>query len=131
LPIYLLSQSEFKEISILIDADDRVWVDWGSSGEVQLRPPAKSRLPYKVWIHTHPRCGAYWSITDKTSLAIASTLLEKALVLGVDGVLFSSSDGGENMPKLANTGPLNRWSAEEVKPWFDILFSVNEMELDS
>ena len=36
LPIYLISESVAREVSILIDAEDKIWVDWGNIGEVTL-----------------------------------------------------------------------------------------------
>jgi len=127
--IFLISQRVSREVSILIDADNRIWVDWGTKGEVHLHPPAGSRLPYKLWVHTHPRGKAYWSDTDKNSLAIASTILEKALVLGIDGVLSTSIIDDEQIPTLSGKGPISQWSAEKVKSWFAVEVSskgVNE-----
>ncbi len=124
LSIFLISQRVSREVSILIDADNRIWVDWGTKGEVHLHPPAGSRLPYKLWVHTHPRGRAYWSETDKNSLAVASTILEKALVLGIDGVLFTSITNDELIPRISDSGPLTHWSDEEIRSWFNILVSV-------
>jgi hypothetical protein len=123
LPVYILSQITNREVSILIDADDKVWVDWGSQSEVKLHPPAGSSIPFKMWIHTHPRGDAYWSDTDKTSIASVGTILQRALVLGNSGILFTSYNDDELVPKCSNTGPLSHWSEEDVRPWFDVLVS--------
>ena len=52
--IYLLSAMSRREVSILIDADDAIWIDVGDQSQVSLSPPYGSKLPFKLWVHTHP-----------------------------------------------------------------------------
>ena len=111
--IYRLSAVIKREISILIDADDAIWIDVGDQSQVSLLPPYGSKLPFKLWIHTHPNMPAYWSATDQASLRIASNILDTAYVLGRDGLLFTHSSvapESECIPGLA-------WSQETVTPW--------------
>ena len=55
--VYVLSVMAGLETSVLIDADDRVFIDWGTAGQVTLQPPVGGRLPFKLWVHTHPFVG--------------------------------------------------------------------------
>jgi len=114
--IYLLSKSVSREVSILVDSKDNYFVDWGTIGSVELSPPIGAVLPFKLWVHTHPSNTAYWSITDQNTLEIAKGILDKALVLGEDGLLStvlqpidSSTDDTVN-PNL-------QWTEEEVIGW--------------
>ena len=127
LSVYIISQIVNREVSILIDADHKVWVDWGGQSSVKLHPPAGSSIPYRLWIHTHPRGDAYWSDTDKVSIAGASTILESALVLGNNGILFTSYNDDELIPGLTDSGPLSRWSIEEVQSWEEQLVTNEEV----
>ena len=79
--IYLLSSIIRREISILIDADDAIWIDVGDQSQVSLSPPYGSKLPFKLWVHTHPNMLAYWSATDQESLKMATNILDRAYVL--------------------------------------------------
>ena len=72
-----------REVSLLFDAEDKVWADIGTEGQVKLSPPEGAKIPFKLWIHTHPR-DAYWSSTDLDSILMFSRILEQALVLGHD-----------------------------------------------
>ena len=122
--IYLLSKSAAREVSILVDANDHYWVDWGTIGSVKLSPPTGSVLPFKLWVHTHPSNTAYWSITDRNSLNMAKGILEEALVLGEDGLLSTALQ-----PITSNTvDDINsnlQWTEEEVTSWFD--YYCNDM----
>ena len=122
--IYLLSKSAAREVSILVDANDHYWVDWGTIGSVKLSPPTGSVLPFKLWVHTHPSNTAYWSITDRNSLDMAKGILEEALVLGEDGLLSTALQ-----PITSNTvDDINsnlQWTEEEVTSWFD--YYCNDM----
>ena len=122
--IYLLSKSVAREVSILVDANDHYWVDWGTIGSVKLSPPTGSVLPFKLWVHTHPSNTAYWSITDRNSLDMAKGILEEALVLGEDGLLSTALQ-----PITSNTvDDINsnlQWTEEEVTSWFD--YYCNDM----
>ena len=83
--VYLLSVLARLETSVLIDAQDRIFLDWGTAGEVTLQPPVGARAPFKLWVHTHPRFASYWSATDTHSLALGATVVERAMVLGQSG----------------------------------------------
>ena len=37
--VYILSVMAGLETSVLIDADDKVFIDWGTAGQVTLQPP--------------------------------------------------------------------------------------------
>jgi len=124
LPIYLISESVTREVSILIDAEGKIWVDWGDVGEVKLNPPVGSILPFKLWIHTHPRSNAYWSPTDRNSLAIASGILDRALVLGKNGILSTSKCEFDKCS--VNGHHTNQWTEESVRSWFEIVLCFKE-----
>ncbi len=119
--VYVLSRLAGLETSVLIDAEDNVSVDWGSPGRVALSPPVGCAAPFKVWTHTHPGFDAYWSGTDTNSLAIASGIVSKALVLGAPGIKqslnASLTDVGEGTERLLANGPLSNWTQEPVIPW--------------
>ena len=112
--VYVLSRLAGLETSVLIDAEDNVSVDWGSPGRVALSPPVGCAAPFKVWTHTHPGFDAYWSGTDTNSLAIASGIVSKALVLGAPGIKqslnASLTDVGEGTERLLANGPLSNWT---------------------
>lgn len=101
-----------REVSVLFDDDDKVWVDIGTSGMVRPKPPIGSILPLKLWIHTHPY-NAYWSSTDLDTLAVYSPVLNEALVLGHDHFKRATRNDGSH-PPLAETGPLSNWTSEEI-----------------
>ena len=116
--IYLLSNFVSREVSILVDSKDNYFVDWGTIGSVELSPPIGAVLPFKLWVHTHPSNTAYWSITDPNTLEIAKGILDKALVLGENGLLStilqpisSSTDDTVN----SNL----QWTEEEVMGWLE------------
>ena len=119
--VYVLSRLAGLETSVLIDAEDNVSVDWGSPGRVALSPPVGCAAPFKVWTHTHPGFDAYWSGTDTNSLAIASGIVSKALVLGAPGIKqslnASLTDVDEGTERLLANGPLSNWTQEPVTPW--------------
>ena len=125
--IYLLSKCVSREVSILVDSKDNYFVDWGTIGSVELSPPVGAVLPFKLWVHTHPSNTAYWSITDRNTLEIAKGILDKALVLGDNGILStilqpisSSTDDAVN-PNL-------RWTEEEVMDWLE--YNLNHLDYD-
>jgi len=99
-----------REVSILIDAEDKFYVDIGTSGEVKMSPPLDAKIPFKLWLHSHPR-DAYWSSTDRDTIAAYTSLLERAIVLGHDHykqTVFSESP--ESV--LEEEGPLSSWTSE-------------------
>ena len=122
--IYLLSERVAREVSILVDANDNYWVDWGTIGRVKLSPPTGSVLPFKLWVHTHPSNTAYWSITDRNSLNMAKGILEEALVLGENGLL-STTLQPITSTTVDNINSNLQWTEEEVTSWFD--YYCNDM----
>ncbi len=125
--IYWLSKSISREVSILVDSKENYFVDWGTIGSVELSPPVGAVLPFKLWVHTHPSNTAYWSITDRNTLEMAKGILEKALVLGDNGLLstilqpISSSTDDTVNPNL-------RWTEEEVMDWLE--YNLNYLDND-
>jgi hypothetical protein len=131
--VYVLSRLAGLETSVLIDAEDNVSVDWGSPGRVALAPPVGCAAPFKVWTHTHPGFEAYWSGTDTHSLAIASGIVAKALVLGAPGLkqslnaTLATVDG--EMNRISPNGPLNHWTDEAVTPWASFYAQLSEQAM--
>ena len=124
--IYLLSKSVSREVSILVDSKDNHFVDWGTIGSVKLSPPIGAVLPFKLWVHTHPSNTAYWSITDQNTLEIAKGILDKALVLGEDGLLSTILQPiGSSTDDTANSNL--QWTEDEVIGWLE----YNSDNLDS
>jgi hypothetical protein len=124
-PIFCLSELVAREVSILVDAGNNISIDWGTIGRVTLSPPYGSVYPFKLWVHTHPRGSAYWSQTDLNSLSYVIGILDKAIVLGQDGILSTSLIESENQI-LNNIQPKFEWSKELVKSWLEI--SLNYMK---
>ena len=116
--IYLLSKYVSREVSILVDSKDNYFVDWGTIGSVELSPPIGAVLPFKLWVHTHPSNTAYWSITDRNTLEIAKGILDKALVLGENGLLSTTLQ-----PTTSSTvdidNPYPQWTEEKVMGWLE------------
>ena len=116
--IYQLSNFVSREVSILVDSKGNYFVDWGTIGSVELSPPIGAVLPFKLWVHTHPSNTAYWSITDRNTLEIAKGILEKALVLGENGLLSTTLQ-----PTTSSTvdieNPNPQWTEEEVMGWLE------------
>ena len=116
--IYLLSKFLSREVSILVDSKDNYFVDWGTIGSVELSPPIGAVLPFKLWVHTHPSNTAYWSITDRNTLEIAKGILDKALVLGENGLLSTTLQPiGSSTDDTVN--PNLQWTEEEVMGWLE------------
>jgi uncharacterized membrane protein len=113
--LWNLADSLKREVSVLFDEQGLIWVDIGSAGRVAMSPPTGSRIPFQLWIHTHP-WDAYWSMTDKETLGIASGILEKALVLGHNHLVRTIHHDDESLDssgsRLATDGPLMHWTAE-------------------
>ena len=124
--IYLLSKSVSREVSILVDSKDNHFVDWGTIGSVKLSPPIGAVLPFKLWVHTRPSNAAYWSVTDQNTLEIAKGILDKALVLGEDGLLSTILQPiGSSTDDTVNSNL--QWTEEEVIGWLE----YNSDNLDS
>ena len=116
--IYLLSKFLSREVSILVDSKDNYFVDWGTIGSVELSPPIGAVLPFKLWVHTHPSNTAYWSITDRNTLEIAKGILDKALVLGENGLLSTTlQPTTPSTVDIENPNP--QWTEEEVMGWLE------------
>lgn len=73
--------------------------------------------PFRLWVHTHPGFHAYWSGTDKNSLAIAQGILSSALVLGAPGIKQSRNLGPDIGHSIGLEGPLQHWTEEDITPW--------------
>ena len=115
--LWNLADALKREVAVLFDDQGLVWVDVGTPGMVRLSPPVGSRIPLRLWVHTHP-WDAYWSKTDKRSLGIASGVLKKALVLGHDHLVRTvhHEQGPVNSSdeRLATDGSLMHWTAENA-----------------
>ena len=125
--IYLLSKSVSREVSILVDSKDNYFVEWGTIGSVELSPPVGAVLPFKLWVHTHPSNTAYWSITDRNTLEIAKGILDKALVLGENGLLSTILQ-----PVCSSTDETvysnQQWTEEEVIGWLE--YNLDNLDSD-
>ena len=125
--IYMLSNAASREVSILVDSYDNYFVDWGTIGSVKLSPPVGAVLPFKLWVHTHPSNPAYWSVTDQTTLEIAKGILQKALVLGENGLLSTTLQ-----PQCSSTDDTLianlQWTEEEVIDWSE--FDMDDFSED-
>ena len=133
--VYSLSLLAGLETSVLIDSEDNISIDWGDPGRVLLKAPHGFMAPFKLWVHTHPGFPAYWSSTDTNSLALGSTIIETALVLGAPGIKKSRNSEfcvlEENNKKISQFGPLNQWTDEEIigwKQWYQSLQDNTVME---
>ena len=103
-----------REISILIDAAGKMFVDVGESGQVKMAPPEGAVAPFQQWIHTHPK-DPYWSKTDRDTLACFSGLLTEATVLGESQYLVTRYQ--ERGASSIGSGPLSNWSSETTLPY--------------
>ena len=130
--VYILSVMAALETSVLIDADDKVFIDWGTAGQVTLQPPVGGRFPFKLWVHTHPRFASYWSSTDTNSLSLGAGILESAMVLGQPGPKHSSNRSlieAEEDAMLSDRGPLSQWTDEEPVPWTE-WYGLNNINVE-
>jgi hypothetical protein len=128
--VYNLSLIAGLETSVLIDANGAIQIDWGSPGRVPLRPPVGMMAPFRLWVHTHPGFHAYWSSTDRNSLAVAQGILDRALVLGAPGVKESRNIGEEGSTKrIGMIGPLSSWTDQEIVSWDHWLDSDSQIEI--
>ena len=107
--IWEIGNRLLREVSVLIDAEGKYYIDIGTSGEVKMSPPIGAKVPFKLWLHTHPQ-DAYWSSTDRDTIASYTSLLERAVVLGHDHykqTVFSDSPEAA----LEGDGPLSSWTS--------------------
>ena len=102
-----------REVSVLFDSEDKVWVDVGTSGQVRLAPPEGAIIPFKLWIHTHP-WDAYWSSTDLNSLMQFSGILNEAIVLGNDHFKRTIHSQKKVQTPLESGSALENWTDEEL-----------------
>ena len=109
--LWRIAHSMSREVSVLFDSEGSIWVDVGTTGEVKLAPPLGAKIPFRLWVHTHP-WDAYWSNTDMGTLAAYSSILESALVLGHDHMKRAHKIGGLDREALSRNGPLSNWSSE-------------------
>ena len=75
-----------REIQVIIDDNDRLFMSFGTYGYVSWNEGDKlegMKLPLKCWIHTHPFGRAYFSGTDKKTIDIWKPRLRSAIVLGL------------------------------------------------
>ena len=105
-----------REVSVLFDNEENIWVDIGTRGEVRMSPPKGAKIPFKMWIHTHPY-DAYWSITDLETLACFSSIMEIALVLGHDHYKLARKITSDEQKSLGEVGPLRLWANERIKKY--------------
>ena len=110
-----------REISILVDAEDKMYVDIGTSGHVEMSNPLDAKIPFKSWVHTHPE-DAYWSSTDLSTLANQTGILMEAMVLGKDHCVRAVNLSGLNNPAsgLGQTAPLLNWTSEPAVYYSDM-----------
>ena len=130
--VYVLSVIAGLETSVLIDADEKIFIDWGTAGQVTLQPPVGGRIPFKLWVHTHPRFASYWSITDTNSLSLGTGILESAMVLGQPGPKHSSNRSlieVDDDSTLSEHGPLSQWTDEEPVPWTE-WYGLNDIDVE-
>ena len=115
-----------REVSVLIDSEDKFYVDIGTSGQVKMSPPLGAKVPFKIWLHSHPK-DAYWSSTDRDTIAAYTSLLEKAIVLGHDHYKKTEfSEFSESF--LDEEGPLSSWTSEPTVLYAD---NLHPMEYNS
>lgn len=86
-----------------------------------------------MWTHTHPGFEAYWSGTDTNSLAIASGIVSKALVLGAPGIKQSRNatlvSVDDEVNRISLKEPLNHWTEEPVTPWASFYAQLSEQAM--
>ncbi|MAP53706.1 MAG: hypothetical protein CL605_02260 [Altibacter sp.] len=100
------------EVSVIVDANDRLFMNSGSPGLVDYGGVMVSgmKLPLKSWIHTHPFGVAFWSGTDRRTLRTWRPILNQAIVLGgEERLIWEKKQGREVMTKIVETDkfPLN------------------------
>jgi len=110
--LWKVADSMSKEVSVLLDRENKAWVDIGTRGQVSLAPAVGSTMPYKLWLHTHP-WSAYASSTDRDTLANCSMILEQAIVLGHDHMVWLRRDYSGKGSVLEKSGPLSTWTSDE------------------
>ena len=115
--IWELGDSMSREISVLIDAEDKLFVDVGTSGQVKMSPPEDAKIPFQLWLHSHP-LDAYWSSTDRDTLGCYVGLILEAVVLGHDHYKHTAHSESPESP-LEDEGPLASWTSEPTVLYAD------------
>lgn len=101
-----------REVSVLFDSEMRIWVDVGTAGRVELEAPIGSTIPFRMWIHTHPK-NAYWSETDLATLSSHGSILKQAIVLGFDHMKITNRVSYPQVDCLGS-GSLSMWTDEPI-----------------
>jgi len=117
--LWIIADSMSKEVSVLVDSAGGVWADVGTRGEVRLAPPQGSVIPFRLWLHSHPREG-YWSKRDRDSLACYSMILDEAIVLGHDHLKRTRRTRSPLVPVLGPGWPLSTWTDEPIVLYSDL-----------
>ncbi len=115
--IWKIGDRLLREVSVLIDAEDKIYIDIGTSGEVKMSPPQGAKVPFKLWIHSHPR-DAYWSSTDRDTIGCYTGLLQRAVVLGHDHYKMTRNTESP-ASSLEPEGPLSSWTSEPTVLYAD------------
>ena len=108
--IWNIGDQILREVSVLIDAEDKIYIDIGTSGEVKMSPPKDAKVPFNLWIHSHPR-DAYWSSTDRDTIGCYTGLLQRAVVLGHDHYKMTHHTESAEA-SLEPKGSLAAWTSE-------------------
>ncbi|MDE0730531.1 MAG: ThiF family adenylyltransferase [Longimicrobiales bacterium] len=108
--IWKIGDQILREVSVLIDAEDKIYIDIGTSGEVKMAPPEGAKVPFNLWIHSHPR-DAYWSSTDRDTIGCYTGLLQRAVVLGHDHYKMTRHAKSPEA-SLEPQGSLSSWTSE-------------------
>ena len=108
--IWKIGDQILREVSVLIDSEDKIYIDIGTSGEVKMSPPKDAKVPFNLWIHSHPR-DAYWSSTDRDTIGCYTGLLQRAVVLGHDHYKMTHHTESAEA-SLEPKGSLAAWTSE-------------------
>ena len=106
-----------REVQVLIDANDNLFISVGSPGYVSFdgqdeqlygKDKPKMKFPLKEWIHTHPFGKAYFSSTDLRTISLYRNHMDEATVLG----------SNERMALKFGVGPFGQDYQEYVQHYF-------------
>ena len=115
--IWQIGDQLLREVSVLIDAEGKIYIDIGTSGEVKMSPPDGAKVPFELWIHSHPQ-DAYWSSTDRDTIGCYTGLLQRAVVLGHDHYKETRHTESPEA-SLEPEGPLSSWTSEPTVLYAD------------
>jgi hypothetical protein len=121
--IWKIGDQLLREVSVLIDAEGKIYIDIGTSGEVKMAPPRDAKVPFKLWIHSHPR-DAYWSSTDRDTIGCYTGLLQRAVVLGHDHYKMTRHTESPEA-SLESEGSLSSWTSEPTVFYADDLQTLS------